>query len=1241
MIMKRKHFKHGTSQPAVRQWWAGPAAFLASMLALPVNAGIVIPDDPLTTAARVAPNILFILDDSGSMAWRNMNNQDVTEIIGPGSFSSRPDANGVSRGTSVTSETLDNSKLYMQSYATNTLYYNPAVTYKPWMDADGNRLTGGMNYTGVYSSDLVVTHSGAGTNGGSKDLSANIQTFYVPKNTANSSASYLSSVSNYYRYQILPGNGGIMRGVYGTVVTTARQTVQVGGSNTATGTLSNNTAVDNRLASVSADVVLEITIENTSSNNSRTLNYSVYDPSGNTVCSGISRPNSSGFCQVPATVAGQYTVRVQRATNNSTGYQISAQRYTTNSCDGQNSGYGWIDCTAALPASRTGSGNTVADEKANFATWYSYHRTRTKAAKAGAAEAFSPLNSKVRVGFRTIWGRNTFDIPVRDGNDGRFVNNVADPSVAGSTSTTSRSTWYNRLFAAGASNGTPLQQALDDAGTYFSRSDSSGPYGPEAGSDQLSCRQNFAILTTDGYWNTSTVDSGNADGTSGSTIKGPKGKTYTYTPAAPFSDSYSRTLADVAMRYWKTDLRTEDYMGNTTRPDNNNVPTTDADPAFWQHMVTFGISIGLKTTMGWSSVDSVPANPAWPDPDTSNPGTDNARRIDDLLHAAVNGHGQFVSASSPSEFTAGLGKALAAIAQRTGSFSNVATNSASLNAGSRVFSASYVSGTWTGTVKGQPVTRDGLGAGWTSSIPSLAARKVFTSTTTDAGATFPTASQQTALARVGGPADYAVTGADNAAYIKGDTSREERNGGLLRNRPSTVLGDIVGSSPFYVPETNTLYVGANDGMLHAFDGTSGQELFAYVPRIINFTQLATLSRGDYSHKFFVDGPVVVTERALTPNKNILVGSLGRGGKGLFALDVSAPASATATSVALWERQDTPGGNMGQVLGRPILSNVQGTSAAAVVFGNGVNSSHDRAVLVVMNAQTGAVIREIDTGAGSSAAPNGLSAPTGVYGPDGKTLAYVYAGDMLGNVWKFDLTDTSSAAWTATRLFTAQDATGKAQPISAGVTVATHPWTNKRWIFFGTGRYLTTEDADSSNVSVQSMYGFIDSGAAVSRSDLTRRTVQVTSGTSSGYPVRAFEGRTSLPISSKGWYIDLPDAGERIVQDAQVVSTYLITASMIPTGNACDADGRGYVNALDAFTGTSAASSYFDLDKNAGTDDTVSGLPVGSVDAGVGMPTLPNVMRGVMLVAGSNGEIQALPVKPPRWERVSWRDLKGD
>ncbi|WP_194269672.1 PilC/PilY family type IV pilus protein [Stenotrophomonas sp. MYb238] len=1239
--MKRKHPHTGTSQQSARRWWAGPSAFLVSMLALPVNAGIVIPDDPLTTSARVAPNILFILDDSGSMAWRNMNNQDIGEITGPGEFSSRPDANGVSAGTGISSETTGNSRMYMQSYATNSLYYNPAVKYQPWMGADGNRLTGGTDFTAVYSSDLNVTHSGAGTSGGSKDLSANTQTFYVPKNVASTSTAYLSNVSNYYRYQILPGNSGIRRGVYGAVAITSRETVQIDGSNVDTGTLDNNTVVDNRLASVVAGVGLVITIENTtSSTRNRDMDYQVNSPSGTRVCSGTVSRGRSVDCSLSVAEAGQYTVKLQRATSNSTSYSLSALRYTTNSCDAETSGYGWIDCTSDLPASRTDTANTVQAEKANFATWYSYHRTRTKAAKAGAAEAFSPLNSKVRVGFRTIWGRNSFDIPVRDGNDGRFVNNVADSSVPGSTNTTSRSTWYNRLFAAGASDGTPLQSALDDAGRYFSSSSASGPYGPEEGSNQLSCRQNFSILTTDGYWNTSTVDSGNADGTSGSAIKGSKEKTYTYSPAAPYSDSYSKTLADVAMKYWKTDLRTEDYMGNTTKPANNNVPTTDADPAFWQHMVTFGISIGLKTTMGWSSVEGVPANPAWPDPKgdtcTSRSCPDVPARLDDLLHAAVNGRGQFVAASSPSEFTAGLGKALAAIAQRTGSFSNVATNSASLNTGSKVFSASYVSGVWTGEVRGRAVTRDGVGTGWTSSIPAFADRNVLTY-----GSTFPTSAQQTALTRTGGPADYAVTGEANANYIKGDSSNEERNRGLLRNRSLTVLGDIVGSSPFYVKETDTLYVGANDGMLHAFDGSGGQELFAYVPGIINFTQLGTLSRGDYAHKFFVDGPVVVTNRALTPNRNILVGTLGRGGKGMYALDVTAPADATATSISLWERAETTDGNMGQVLGRPILAKVQGSTSAAVVFGNGINSSHDRAVLVVLNAETGEVIREIDTGAGSADAPNGLSAATGIYGPDGRTLAYVYAGDMLGNVWKFNLTNTSAASWTATKLFTAQDEDGNAQPISAGVTVATNPWNNKRWVFFGTGRYLTVDDADSSNTAVQGMYGFMDEGSAVERSELTQRRIQVTSATQDGYPVRAFEGKAKLPSDSKGWYIDLPDTGERIVQDAQVVSSYLLTASMIPTGNACEADGRGYINALDAFTGTSASTSYFDLDRNSSTNDTVNDLPIGSVDAGVGMPTLPNLMRGVMLVAGSNGEIVAVPTIPPRWERVSWRDLKGD
>lgn len=1101
--MHRK--KKRTSPPvAAQQWQAFGAAFLATMLALPASAGIDIPQDPLTTGARVAPNILFILDDSGSMAFDYM-----------------PDSLG--------------NDWRRDSYVHNAIYYDPSKNYQPWMGADGNRLTGGTSYSSVYgdfnlasgqtidlgnsSSCRTYDYNGTGTN-----VCGGIQTFYVPKDP-NDPASF-SSQANFYRYQIHT-DGVIIRSEYGP----------------RTGNAPNyNRGLDNR---------------------------------------GCSTNNGNNF----------------------------------------------RNCTRATP------GSSEAAEMANFATWFSYHRTRMKAAKAGASEAFARLDGSVRVGYRSIWDRNNFDIPVGDGNDGRFVDNPDDASTARNEATTSRSTWYSRLRGAIANNGTPLLPALDRAGTYFSGTSASGPYGPQSGQDQLSCRQNFSILTTDGYWNSGSVSIGNADGQSGTAITGPKNPSYQYSPTAPYQDSYANTLADVAMHYWKRDLRTESHM-------TNNVPTSAANPAFWQHMVTFGVSIGLAGNKGWSSVSEVPANATWADPTDR----EDADRIDDLLHAAVNGRGAFVNASNPAEFATGLTSALAAIAERTASSSNVAASSVSLDTGAQVFSAGYVSGVWSGSLTARAVSSAGVSptVSWSATIPAWSTRRIFTSDATS-GATFPTTAQQTALGRSGGPANYQVSGSENAAYIRGNQNLESNRNGNLRVR-SSILGDIIGSSPVYVKETNTLYVGANDGMLHAFDASNGQELFAFIPGIIDFTALSTLSRGDYAHRFFVDGPITVSSRRLTPNKNLLVGALGRGGKGLYALDVSTP-STFGTGHFKWERAETPGGNMGLVLGKPFLSRVNGSTDVAVVLGNGVNSTSEKAALIVLNAETGAVIREITTNTGSASQPNGLFAPTGVYGADGRTLAYVYAGDMLGNVWKFDLTSASPGSWSATKLFTAVNAQGNAQPITSGVAVATHPVTNKRWVFFGTGRYLTVQDADPANAPVQSMYGIMDDDALVARTALTPRTLSVSSATSNGYPVRAFATKAPLPANSKGWYIDLPEAGERIVQDAQVVSTFLVTASMVPTGNACDADGRGYINALDAFTGTSAGISYFDLNRNGSTADETLGaseVPVGSVNLGVGMPTLPNLQRGLLSVSGSGGAGgNNVPTLTPRWDRTSWREIRGD
>ena len=1204
-----------------RRWWSGPAACLVTLLALPASAGITIPDDPLTTASRVAPNILFILDDSGSMAFETMPDNPPS--------TSTPD---VSNGT----------------YTRNSLAYNPAVTYLPWRQADGTRMSGGTNFNAVYGSFNLVGGSTINLASGSScrrynrnsnstndELSSGgtqvcggVQTFYVPKDTSRTEASYLNNGENYYRYQI--SGDDVVRSEYGAV---SSSTGNVAGYPVSGLSASRGQSLSYTVTVPAGTTALTIAINGGTGDADLYVRLNAQPSLSNYDCRPYASGNNESCSFNPPAGGGTYNVLVN-AYSNFNNVTLSAVTSNNNRCASGTGSRDWINCQSATP-----TGRTIAAEQANYATWFSYHRTRMKAAKAGASEAFTDLDSRVRVGFRTIWDRNSFDIPVNDGNDGRFVDN---PGGQGTSATTSRSTWYSRLQNVIAYNGTPLHGALDSAGRYFSRTDAQGPYGPQATSGQFSCRQNFAILTTDGYWNDTSnnysVKVGNQDGNPGSTITGTNNQSYRYSPSAPYTDGYSDTLADVAMRYWKADLRTDLA---------NNVPTNSANPAFWQHMVTFGISIGLNGNKPWSSVGAVPSDATWEEP----PEPEDADRIDDLLHAAVNGRGAFVAASNPEEFSAGLQGALAVISQRTSSFSNVASNSVSLDTGSQVFNASYVSGTWTGTVTARAVTQSGVAStvSWTATVPAWASRKIFT-VSGSAGANFPSTAQVTALARGGGPSSFPVTGENNANYLKGQPTLEERNGGTLRNRAS-ILGDIVGSSPAYVGDTNTLYVGANDGMLHAFDAANGQELFAYVPGIIDISALSTLSRPDYTHRYFVDGPVSVTSRALTPGKNLLIGTLGRGGKGVFALDVSTPRTATATSVYKWELKDTTtgsDGNMGLVMGKPLLSKVAGGRVAAVL-GNGVNSSREKAVLIVLDVESGEIIRQIDTGIGSADAPNGLSAPVGVYSADGQTLAYVYAGDMLGNVWKFDLTSTNATQWSAKRLFTAQDANGTAQPITGAPTVTTHPTTRKRWVFFGTGRYLTTEDADARNTAVQTLYGLVDDDPATppTRSALTRRTVTVQSTTVSGLAARAFESRSALPANSKGWYIDLPGSGERIVQDAQIVSSFLVTASVMPSGNACDADGSGFINALDAFTGTSAGGSYFDLDGDGQTDDAgVSSpngpLPVGSVNPGVGMPTLPNLLRGRLVVGGTAGsDLRTLGTSRPRWDRVSWRELRGD
>lgn len=1267
-----------------QQVMAALLAFGASLLALPAGLAQIqtppaksFPDFPLQTGAgNVEPNIMFILDDSGSMAEEVMPNPDVKTIC---------------RRSGSSCASSGRHDITGQTYVGNTIYFNPAIDYDPWILSSGSPMTGGTSMTAVYGSfnfagsghggesDMIdLTDPGScevyDRNGSNRTVCGGPQIFHVPKDPTRTDTSYLQNSTNYYRYEIhyFNGNPYVVRS----------ELVNGGGQGVVLGTVS-DTYTRNNIDDNSGtnalnhyfDLPAGASLTATTSGGTGSVRLRLYNPSGSTVCD----QNTSGTgktCSATNMAAGQWRVRLSG--NNFDNVNLTVNySYPVRAGCGSTSGWNWGNCTLVTQV----AGQSVDELVENYATWFSYHRTRMKMAKAGAAEAFSQLGNNVRVGYRSLHQNNNnrnFDIPVGDGNNGVFEG-------------TSRETWFNRLFNAQSNGGTPLRSVLEGVGNYFMRSDADGPYGPQSGDAQLACRQNFAILTTDGYWNSDFgrggINVGDQDGGNGSSIYNPADGTTSirYTPARPFSDGSrtgrSNTLADVAMKYWKNDLRSD---------LENIVPTSSQNPAFWQHMVTFGISIGLKGTVDQTSVaevlrDGSPrikgVDVAWPDPDmTNDSGTaEIPARIDDLLHAAVNSRGEFVAATSADRFRDALVSVLGQIQARLASGSNVATNSTTFQSDTRAFQATYRTGTWTGELTAYSVTA----AGGISSTPDWRvseriARTYANDTSSDdfhrrtvltwnasskRGASFPTPAQEALLARSSGAAS--VTGANNAAYIKGDQSGELSRGGTLRNR-TTPLGDIINSSPFYIRDTNTIYVGANDGMLHGIDALTGDVLFSYVPAGIDFAKLATLSDPAYGHAFFVDGPVTVSSYRVKSGTNYLVGTLGRGGRGAFALDVSDVRSSSANqrftnNHVLWDHTASPDDDMGYVIGLPLIVRGNNDKVLAIVP-NGIDSPNGSSALYVYDVADGTLLRKIV----ADASGGGLSSPRAADLNGDAKVDYVYAGDMNGNVWKFDFTSSNPSSWGIDPdvngpLFVATDDQGNRQPITGGLALAREPGTGRIWLTFGTGKLITISDLSST--AMQSWYGIIDGDAPIGgrATDLAKRTIAATGTNAQGQKVRAFEAYSALPNGKKGWYLDFdrPSEGERVVSGARINGRAAFVSSIIPdVGDGCEAGGSGYLNVIDLFTGTSpqatggnGSTSFFDLDRSgSGDNDVITGadgssLPIGSVDLGVGMPTESSQIDDLVLVCGSDGSCEEAPAPgatgggKPR--RTSWREIYGD
>ncbi len=546
--------------------------------------------------------------------------------------------------------------------------------------------------------------------------------------------------------------------------------------------------------------------------------------------------------------------------------------------------------------------------------------------------------------------------------------------------------------------------------------------------------------------------------------------------------------------------------------------------------------------------------------------------------------------------------------------------------------------------------------------------------------------------------------------------------GIYRPRPTSVFGDVINSDPVFVGNQNYAYgtitaitgydtyqtqvlkkvdannsvrnplvlVNANDGMMHAIDGKNGNEVLTYVPSwllcpyqgasgVSCFTDAAfsvagndasplrQLTSPSYQHRYMLDGNLAVGDAYIdtgsgTPSwKTVVVGAAAAGGKGVYALDLTATydgsgtttttsdlsetqtaySNVTAASTSLWEFTDANYGgasangdaDLGYTYGLPVIGRAA-NGAWVAIFGNGYNSANGKAVLYVVNLATGVLIRKIDVGDGSTAAsPNGLSSPAAIFDPATGAFSAIFAGDLKGNLWKFDLTASNPASWgvehgSGTPLFVARDDSGTRQPITAALEIGTHS-SGGYMIYFGTGKYF--EKNDDTTTSMQTIYAIWDKTqsnddisnastdtAAEKRSVLQEHKI-IFEGDNPFYFCSALTnpsadvdgdgwcdcdsnhdgvcdgvGQTKIRVTDdvgavsysgggakRGWYMNLLVVGgsllgERVVSAPILRNKRIIFTTIIPNGSPCEFGGTSWIMEFDPLSGNRLSESVFDL-----------------------------------------------------------------
>lgn len=846
-------------------------------------------------------------------------------------------------------------------------------------------------------------------------------------------------------------------------------------------------------------------------------------------------------------------------------------------------------------------------------------------------------------------------------------------------------------------------------------------------------------MMTDGIWN-STATSPWGDEADRTLPDGKK-----YTQQRPFFDATTNTLADLAFYYWATDARPT--LGNNVKPVINAPNTSDPtaqywdprnDPATWQHLVTFTIGLGLSTSLNANGLPwagdtyTGPGYQAlatgaivWP-PATSGSGNN----VYDLWHAAINSRGQFFSADSPDALLNAFNKIINLIGNATSTASMPAVKSAKDD--TQVYRAEFTSADWSGDlIKSSSNASGGWSAKAKLDAKSPGERKIMMYDAQDTThlKAFSwdnlTAAQQAQLSRNpdgNGIADS--KGAARVTYLRGDHAGEGTAVGNFRKR-DTVLGDIVSSSPLVVGppvywgsfadsiegtgsdynafktansgRTTMVYVGANDGMLHGFNANTGEENFAYIPSAVieNLYLLTGQSYTGSAHRYFVDGTPVSADVYFDGNwHTVLIGTLGGGGRSLFALDVTDPNNIKL----LWEKSfdvnDSNLADLGYSFSKPYIARLY-SGQWAVITGNGYSgTSSGNAALMLFDVKTGNVLKKLSV-TGNPGQPNGLSSPVvSDYNNDG-VAEYAYAGDLQGNLWRFDLipnsirnsaaadpfkrsgangiTDNASyvnefqVAYGGKPLFTAKDSRASAlsasQPITAPPSLVRHPTGLGYLVLFGTGKYFEVGDAMGDASRAMSLYGIWDRktkaqstdapASPLTRSDLVTQAF-VPNGAStpdkrtlSRNPMVWYQptatGRADSDVNAWGWVLDLvvgtTYTGELSVHPLKVRGSTLLVDSLIPTNDPCKGGANKWPMGIDVYSGGATLYSVFDINGDGVVDssDLVNGQVISGYQSGGG-GTGGTTTKDGYLFSSDGGPPMRYSSGPNFNGRQSWRSI---